>query len=124
MSGEIDFEQYQMGGSHGGMTMQDQQQQRRVLQQQGPVYHPNKPHQRGVLDRRAPIVVDTEAMNISFCGCGFLGIYHMGVVAAFRHFLPGADRYKKICGCSAGALAAVGLVADLPTSECIFTLFQ
>ena len=27
-------------------------------------------------------------MNLSFAGCGFLGIYHVGVAAAFRTYVP------------------------------------
>jgi hypothetical protein len=29
------------------------------------------------------------ALSISFSGCGFLGIYHMGVAAALRQYIPG-----------------------------------
>jgi hypothetical protein len=32
---------------------------------------------------------DLGALSISFSGCGFLGIYHMGVVAALRQYIPG-----------------------------------
>lgn len=53
------------------------------------------------------------ALSISFSGCGFLGIYHMGVVAALRQYLPDL-RVIKVAGCSAGALAAVSLLLDTP----------
>jgi len=29
------------------------------------------------------------ALSISFSGCGFLGIYHMGVASALRQYIPG-----------------------------------
>ena len=53
----------------------------------------------------------TTAMNLSFAGCGFLGIYHVGVASCIREYAPhlAAD---KIAGASAGAIAAVGLVCD------------
>jgi predicted acylesterase/phospholipase RssA len=56
------------------------------------------------------------ALSISFSGCGFLGIYHMGVVAALRQYLPDL-RVIKVAGCSAGALAAVSLLLDTPLGE-------
>lgn len=59
---------------------------------------------------------DPKNLNISFAGCGFLGIYHLGVAAAFSHFLPDCQ-YDKLCGASAGALAATGLVAGIPVSK-------
>ena len=52
----------------------------------------------------------------SFAGCGFLGIYHIGVAAAFQHFMPDCH-FSKLAGCSAGALAAAALVADIPVCE-------
>ena len=53
------------------------------------------------------------ALSISFSGCGFLGIYHMGVVAALRQYIPDL-RVVRTAGCSAGALAAVCLLLDTP----------
>ena len=52
----------------------------------------------------------------SFAGCGFLGIYHIGVAAAFQHFLPDCH-FAKLAGASAGALAASALVAGIPACE-------
>lgn len=50
-------------------------------------------------------------VNLSLCGCGFLGIYHLGVAASLvKHgarFLASLDR---VAGASAGALAAAILV--------------
>jgi len=49
-------------------------------------------------------------MNLSFAGCGFLGIYHLGVahvlVSNGRRLLPNVQRYS---GASAGALIAATL---------------
>ncbi len=52
-----------------------------------------------------------EAVNVSFAGCGFLGIYHIGVMRCFlthgKHML---HRVKRWGGASAGALAAASIV--------------
>ena len=51
------------------------------------------------------------ALNLSFCGCGFLGMYHLGVASCLvKHgpgFLASVDR---VAGASAGALIAALLV--------------
>ena len=51
------------------------------------------------------------ALNLSFCGCGFLGMYHLGVASCLvKHgpgFLASVDR---VAGASAGALVAALLV--------------
>lgn len=57
------------------------------------------------------------SINISFSGCGFLGMYHIGVLARFK---DGQDSnqdpfvIKSALGASAGALAATALMLDLP----------
>merc|ERR1719341_461002 len=45
-------------------------------------------------------------MNVSFSGCGFLGLYHMGVVSCLKTFAPKLF-LNKVSGTSAGAIAAV-----------------
>ncbi|KAG8438597.1 hypothetical protein GDO86_004964 [Hymenochirus boettgeri] len=49
--------------------------------------------------------------NLSFAGCGFLGVYHVGVSSCLQEWAPrlisGAN---KVYGASAGALNAAGLV--------------
>ena len=35
-----------------------------------------------------------DSMNLSFAGCGFMGFYHIGVVACFREFAPEVLRNK------------------------------
>lgn len=55
-------------------------------------------------------------INLAFCGCGFLGLYHTGVVAALRtHAKNGMmKRTEKIGGASAGALHAAMIACDVP----------
>ncbi|XP_044254020.1 patanin-like phospholipase domain-containing protein atgl-1 isoform X1 [Tribolium madens] len=55
-------------------------------------------------------------MNLSFAGCGFLGIYHVGVACCFRKYAPHL-LLNKISGASAGAIAACCLLLDLPLGE-------
>ena len=58
--------------------------------------------------------IDFQNLNISFNGCGFLGIYHVGVATALRTYVPNF-RIENVCGASAGALAAVCLIGNVPT---------
>jgi patatin-like phospholipase domain-containing protein 2 len=59
---------------------------------------------------------DPENLEVSFAGCGFLGIYHIGVASAIQHFVPNC-KFAKLCGASAGALAASALVAGIPVCK-------
>jgi len=55
-------------------------------------------------------------MNISFSGCGFLGLYHVGVASCIKTYAP--QLYlNKVSGASAGSMAALCLLADLPIGE-------
>jgi len=54
--------------------------------------------------------------NISFAGCGFIGIYHVGVSACLKTYAPHLLE-NKILGSSAGAMAAVALVCNLPMED-------
>ena len=56
-------------------------------------------------------------MNLSFAGCGFLGIYHVGVAVCFKKYAPHL-LLDKISGASAGAIAACCLLCDLPIGKC------
>ncbi|KAG9342652.1 hypothetical protein JZ751_016089 [Albula glossodonta] len=60
-----------------------------------------------------------DGWNISFAGCGFLGIYHIGVASCLQeqaHYLiKGAS---KIYGASAGALTASVLVSGASIAKC------
>ena len=48
--------------------------------------------------------------NISFAGCGFIGIYHVGVSACLQLYAPHLLQ-NKIGGSSAGAMVALALVS-------------
>ncbi|RUS71240.1 hypothetical protein EGW08_021005 [Elysia chlorotica] len=52
-------------------------------------------------------------LHLSFCGCGFVGMYHLGVVSCLlAHGDSFLERVEKVAGSSAGALmAAVMLCA-------------
>ena len=50
--------------------------------------------------------MNNEGLNISFAGCGFMGIYHVGVAACLRTFAPFILE-NKIGGASAGILFLV-----------------
>jgi len=54
-------------------------------------------------------------MNVSFAGCGFLGIYHVGVACCFKKYAP--HLLDHISGASAGAIAACSLLCDLPIGK-------
>lgn len=61
-------------------------------------------------------------INLSFAGCGFLGIYHVGVASCFKKYAPHVYQ-EKIAGASAGALVACALIADCSLGDCTtFTL--
>ncbi|CAG5120229.1 unnamed protein product [Candidula unifasciata] len=50
-------------------------------------------------------------LNLSLCGCGFLGMYHLGAISVLTLRGPTfVDRLEKIAGASAGALMAAVLV--------------
>ena len=53
-----------------------------------------------------------KSMNLSFAGCGFLGIYHVGVCSCFRRYASHLST-EKISGASAGALAACALITGV-----------
>ncbi|RLU18498.1 hypothetical protein DMN91_008855 [Ooceraea biroi] len=55
-------------------------------------------------------------MNLSFSGCGFLGIYHVGVAVCIKKYAPQL-LLNKISGASAGAIAACSMLCDLPLGE-------
>jgi len=55
-------------------------------------------------------------MNVSFSGCGFLGLYHVGVASCLKTYAP-KSFFNKVAGASAGSMAALALLADLPLGE-------
>lgn len=62
-------------------------------------------------------------MNLSFAGCGFLGIYHVGVAGCFKKYAPHL-LLNKISGASAGAIAACSLLCDLPLGEMLSNVLR
>ncbi|EFN69551.1 Patatin-like phospholipase domain-containing protein 2 [Camponotus floridanus] len=57
-------------------------------------------------------------MNLSFAGCGFLGIYHIGVAIGLKKYAPHLP-LNKISGASAGAIAACCLLCNMPLEETV-----
>ncbi|XP_054826814.1 patatin-like phospholipase domain-containing protein 2 isoform X2 [Eublepharis macularius] len=56
--------------------------------------------------------------NISFAGCGFLGVYHIGVASCLQEHAPFlVANAKTIYGASAGALTATALVTGACLGE-------
>ncbi|XP_038213090.1 uncharacterized protein LOC119833235 [Zerene cesonia] len=55
-------------------------------------------------------------MNLSFAGCGFLGIYHVGVAVCLKKYAPHL-LLGNISGASFGAISACCLLCDLPIGE-------
>ncbi|KAF1386798.1 hypothetical protein PFLUV_G00098620 [Perca fluviatilis] len=56
--------------------------------------------------------------NISFAGCGFLGIYHIGVASCLKEQAPFlVQNARHIYGASAGALTATALVSGVCLGE-------
>lgn len=57
--------------------------------------------------------------NISFAGCGFLGIYHVGVASCLLEQAPFlVHNARHIYGASAGALTATALVTGVSLGLC------
>lgn len=55
---------------------------------------------------------DDSSWSISFAGCGFLGIYHVGVASCLCEHAPHlVHNASNIYGASAGALTASALVS-------------
>jgi hypothetical protein len=56
--------------------------------------------------------------NLSMAGCGFLGIYHIGVAACLEKHIPGF-KSQKMAGASAGAMAAVYFLCGVPPEHSV-----
>lgn len=72
---------------------------------------PDDQHQQDVKKQRLQLnrpdqIKEATDINLSFCGCGFLGIYHVGVASCFHEYAPQLSMHK-IAGSSAGALVAL-----------------
>lgn len=91
-----------MGGKHNSKSKSDTNKAR----------HHQRHHQRNrgkAAVRHQQFKKNPESQfseNLSFCGCGFLGIYHVGVASCFHEYAPQLSMHK-IAGSSAGALVAV-----------------
>lgn len=66
-------------------------------------------------------IIYNHNVNISFSGCGFLGIYHIGVASCLKTYAPYLLE-NKICGSSAGAISACCLLCDIPLGK-FFKMF-
>ena len=63
-------------------------------------------------------MAEAQDLNLTFSGCGFLGIYHLGVVSCLKENAPSLlKRVKCYGGASAGSFAAVALLLDLNVSD-------
>ncbi|XP_074639830.1 patatin-like phospholipase domain-containing protein 4 isoform X2 [Acropora palmata] len=61
---------------------------------------------------------DVQDLNLTFSGCGFLGLYHLGVISSLRDNAPALlKRVKCYGGASAGGFAAMALLLDLSISD-------
>merc|ERR1712212_1426932 len=72
--------------------------------------------QAGTCRPGAAALVMNDKINVSFAGCGFLGLYHLGVTSCLKTYAPQL-KANRVSGASAGALAAVSFLADLPLGE-------
>ena len=51
-------------------------------------------------------------MNFSFAGCGFLGVYHMGVASCLQKNVPDLVATCNFAGASAGAITCTWLLVQ------------
>ena len=64
-------------------------------------------------------------MNLTFAGCGFLGMYHIGVVSAIQEHAPKMmDSIMNFGGCSAGAIAAAAASTGCNMAGCASRVLQ
>merc|ERR550534_3062153 len=65
---------------------------------------------------KSKVKVNSEKICLSFAGCGFTGIYHIGAASCLQLCGPQLLR-NKIGGSSAGAMCALALTCDVPLEE-------
>uniref|UniRef100_A0AC35TY84 PNPLA domain-containing protein n=1 Tax=Rhabditophanes sp. KR3021 TaxID=114890 RepID=A0AC35TY84_9BILA len=70
-----------------------------------------------------PKYIKPESLSLSFAGCGFLCIYHAGVCAAIKEYAPQLMN-NKICGASAGSIAATFLLCNICISKATSNILQ
>lgn len=66
---------------------------------------------------------NTTQMSVSFAGCGFLGIYHVGVASCLQEYAPHLWS-GKVAGASAGALAACALITGCDLGKICLLRFE
>lgn len=64
-----------------------------------------------------------NGVSFSFAGCGFLGIYQIGVASCLHQQVPHLLENAKFAGASAGAVIACCLMCDVPMGKNILSLF-
>jgi patatin-like phospholipase domain-containing protein 2 len=55
-------------------------------------------------------------MNVSFAGCGFIGVYHIGAASCLQQYAPFLLE-NKLAGASAGAMAAAAIVGEVSLTD-------
>ena len=60
-----------------------------------------------------------QLMNLSFAGCGFLGVYHLGVATCLTSHAPQfLKNITAFAGALAGSLVAAVLATSAPLNKC------
>ncbi len=61
-----------------------------------------------------------DKINFTFSGCGFLGVYHIGVIACLKQHAPKyLEHVSHYGGASAGALSACTLLFNMDLEQCV-----
>ena len=61
-----------------------------------------------------------EKINFTFSGCGFLGVYHIGVISCLKQHAPEyLEHVAYFGGASAGALSACTLLFNMDLENCV-----
>ncbi|PAA76535.1 hypothetical protein BOX15_Mlig023396g2, partial [Macrostomum lignano] len=64
------------------------------------------------------LLPESAGPNFSFAGCGFMGVYHVGVCSCLKEYAPQLYTNRVLAGASAGALAACCLMCDCDLGQC------
>lgn len=67
-------------------------------------------------ENQPPSLPPLAVANLSFAACGFMGVYHVGVAAAYRQLAPGVLE-NSFSGASSGILVAIALLFNWPLGE-------
>ena len=63
------------------------------------------------------MAVSGQRLAVSFCGGGFLGLYHVGVLRALREHAEPGFAAALVTGASAGALVGAAAVCGIPAND-------